>query len=139
MLVNKENIQALIPQRPPFVMIDELHTASESGFTSQFTIEDSNLFIENGQLSESAVVENIAQTCAAGFGYVGQQKGEGAGKIGFIGAVSRLTCEGEVEAGDIINTEVEILNTFDNIHLAQGTAKNNKGFVLSCQLKIVLA
>ena len=139
MLVNKENIQVLIPQRPPFVMIDELHAASEKGFKSQFTIDDTNIFVEDGLLSESAIIENIAQTCAAGFGYVGQQNGEGAGKIGFIGAVSRLTREGEIETGDIITTEVEILNTFDNIHLAQGTAKNNKGFTLSCQLKIVLA
>lgn len=139
MLINKENITNFLPQRPPFVMIDELLTANENGFTSHFKVLDSNLFHTNGTLSESAVVENIAQTCAAGFGYVGCQSGGEAGRIGFIGAITRLTNFSSASLGDIIETKIEVLNTFENIHLVQGTATANGTKLLECQMKIVLA
>lgn len=139
MLINKENITSYLPQRPPFVMIDELITANEKGFESQFKVVDSNLFESNGTLSESAVVENIAQTCAAGFGYVGSQSGGEAGRLGFIGAITRLTNFSPAIVGDVIETKIEVLNTFENIHLVQGTASANGIKLLECQMKIVLA
>ncbi|MDX2361705.1 MAG: hypothetical protein QNK23_12930 [Crocinitomicaceae bacterium] len=139
MLIEKENITRFIPQRAPFVMIDSLASADEKGFESAFTIEDDNIFLENDVLSESAVVENIAQTCAAGFGYVNSLKGEGEGQLGFIGAVSRLTVESLPENGATIETKIEILNTFDAIHLVQGSAYVGDQKLLECQMKIVIA
>ncbi|MEJ6584168.1 MAG: hypothetical protein QNL61_08250 [Crocinitomicaceae bacterium] len=139
MLINKENIQTYLPQRPPFVMIDELINATETSFESAFEVVESNLFIENGILSESALVENVAQTCAAGFGYVGSQNGEEAGKLGFIGAVSRLKVTGLPKTGAKLATKIEILNTFDAIHLIQGTVYENDAELLTCQMKIVIA
>ena len=139
MLINKENIQTYIPQRAPFVMIDALINASETKFESQFEIQPDNLFIENGILSESALVENVAQTCAAGFGYVGSQNGEEAGKLGFIGAVSKLKVEGLPKTGEQLSTKIEILNTFDAIHLIEGTVFSNEKKLMTCQMKIVVA
>ena len=139
MLIEKENITRFIPQRSPFVMIDNLISANEIGFESSFEIVDANIFLENEVLSESALVENIAQTCAAGFGYINSLKGEGEGQLGFIGAVSRLTVENLPNNGATISTKVEILNTFDNIHLIQGSAFANDQKLIECQMKIVLA
>ena len=139
MLIDKEHITRYLPQRPPFVMIDELHSADENGFKSAFQVSENNLFLANAILSESALVENIAQTCAAGFGYVGSQKGEEAGRLGFIGAVSRLQVFELPQLSDLIETEIQIVSSFDSIHLVQGTARKNGKSLLECQLKIVLA
>lgn len=139
MLIDKEHITQFLPQRPPFVMVDALLSADESGFKSTFAVAEDNLFLEDSILSESALVENIAQTCAAGFGYVGSQKGEEAGRLGFIGAVSRLQVHALPQLGDQIETEIEIVSSFDTIHLVQGTARKNGNPLLECQLKIVLA
>jgi len=139
MLIKKEDILQFIPQRTPFVMIDSLKLADETGFTSVFKIQADNIFLEDGWLSESALIENIAQTCAAGFGYMNSQKGEKAGGLGFIGAVSRLKLKAIPQQGDQIDTKIKILNTFDNIHLVQGTALKGVEELLDCQLKIVLA
>ena len=138
MLINKENIQTYIPQRAPFVMIDALLLADEKNFESQFEIQADNIFIENGILSESAMVENVAQTCAAGFGYVGSQNGEEAGKLGFIGAVSKLTVKYLPKTSETLTTKIEILNTFDAIHLIEGTVFSNNKELMSCQMKIVV-
>jgi len=139
MLANKDSITRFIPQRAPFVMIDELVSATEEGFETRFEIAADNLFLEDGILSESSLVENIAQTCAAGFGYVNAQAGKGEGQLGFIGAVSRLTVSGTAKLGDNIETKVSVLNSFDAIHLIEGVATCNESELVRCQLKIVIA
>lgn len=139
MLISKDNITSFIPQRAPFIMIDELVTADEKGFTSNFEITEENIFIEDNVLSESALVENIAQTCAAGFGYVNSLKEDSEPQLGFIGAVSRLSVLDNTETNAKLNTQVEILNTFDSIHLIQGAVYQNDKKLIECQMKIVLA
>lgn len=139
MRINKEDITRYIPQRPPFVMIDSLIDADEKGFESRFEVAPSNLFLNDGVLSESSVIENIAQTCAAGFGYVNSQKGAGEGQLGFIGAISRLKVHALPKLNDVIETKITVLNTFDAIHLIEGVASINNQPVLECQMKIVIA
>lgn len=139
MLINKENITSIIPQKAPFVMIDSLLSADQSGFESQFRIEKSNLFLENESLSESALIENIAQTCAAGFGYLNSLEAEGEPKIGFIGAVTQVQNMHYAQLNDLIETKVQIISSFDTIHLIEGIATANGTALLSCQMKIVLA
>lgn len=139
MLINKEQITSIIPQKAPFVMIDSLVTAGQDGFQSTFAIASDNLFLENSVLSESALIENIAQTCAAGFGYLNSLEEEGEPKIGFIGAVTQVRIQNQAKLNDQIETSVQILSTFDTIHLIEGTATSNGEVLLSCQMKIVLA
>lgn len=139
MLINKENITSIIPQRAPFVMIDSLLDANEGGFHTQFRITPDNLFLENGILSESSLIENIAQTCAAGFGYLNSLVEGGEPKLGFIGAVTHVKVEKAAKQDDLIETSVQVLSTFDTIHLVEGTAKANGEVLVTCQMKIVLA
>lgn len=139
MLINKENITSIIPQRAPFVMIDSLLNANETGFNTNFEITAENLFLENGILSESSLIENIAQTCAAGFGYLNSLIEGGEPKLGFIGAVTQVQVENNAKLNDLIETSVQILSTFDTIHLVEGVAKSNGQVLLTCQMKIVLA
>ena len=61
MLIDKSEIQELLPQRAPFVMVDNLLFASTEKFETSFLIERDNLFVNDEMLSESAVIENIAQ------------------------------------------------------------------------------
>lgn len=139
MLISKENIKTFIPQREPFIMIDGLISANEEGFKSTFEIQTDTIFLENGELSESALVENIAQTCAAGFGYLGSLNGEGEARIGFIGAVSRLEVIATSKEHDQIETTVTIMNSFENIHLIEGVATCKGKELVKCQMKIVQA
>lgn len=139
MLVKKENIQGLIPQRPPFVMIDNLISADETGFTSNFELTEEVLLREGAIVSESTITEHVAQTCAAGFGYLGQKEEEGEPKIGYIGAVTKLKVHQLPQLGDVLETKVVILQNFENIHLIQGNVMVNNTEIFSCQMKIVLA
>ena len=69
MEARKENIKFLIPHREPFIMIDNLTDVSPTKFESIFFVCSDNIFVRNEILQEPALIENIAQTCAAGFGF----------------------------------------------------------------------
>ncbi len=139
MKIEKANIKKYIPQREPFIMIDSLKDASDEGFASEFEIVETNCLLINNVLSESALVENIAQTCAAGFGYLNSLLEDAEPRLGFIGAVTKLSNFQSAHVNQKINTTVSILNTFENIHLIQGTCFADEVKLLECQMKIVLA
>ena len=64
-----DDILQFIPQRHPFVMVDELLYADEEKATANFTVTTENIFCEDGFFSEAGLLENIAQTVAAANGY----------------------------------------------------------------------
>lgn len=138
MLIAKEDITRFIPQRAPFVMLDELVEGNADGFKTRFLVQEDNLLLQNGVLSESAVLEHIAQSCAAGFGFV-NSGGDGEDRKGFIGAITRVEVFFLPKLGDLIETEITLLSSFEQINLVQGVAMINGITCLSCQLKIVLS
>ena len=63
-----DNILDFIPQRHPFVMVDELVSVDDSRTVSSFYITQHTLFSESGEFYEAGLIENMAQTVAAGAG-----------------------------------------------------------------------
>ena len=55
-----------IPQRAPFIMIDNLTDATPEKFKTDFLVLHDNIFVEDGILREFALIENIAQSSSAG-------------------------------------------------------------------------
>ena len=86
-LVN--NIETVIPQRMPFVMISELIHSDDSTSTSTFEVKSDNIFLKDRHLQEPALVENIAQTAAARAGYMASQEQRPVA-IGYIAAIQNL-------------------------------------------------
>lgn len=137
MLLTKENITKIIPQQFPFVMVDNLVSADEKEFKSTFKVEENNLFFKDGKLQEPALIENIAQTVAAGFGYVDKQGG-GKPKIGFIGGISKLVVHSLPSLNKTIETSVTQLHQFENIYLIKGENFCDGGLLVECEMKIVI-
>ena len=137
MLLTKENITKIIPQQFPFVMVDNLVSADEKGFKSTFKVEESNLFFKDGKLQEPALIENIAQTVAAGFGYIDREAG-GKPKIGFIGGISKLKIHALPLLNKTIETSVTHLHQFENIYLIKGENYCDGKLLVECEIKIVV-
>jgi predicted hotdog family 3-hydroxylacyl-ACP dehydratase len=137
MLLTKENITEVIPQQAPFVMVDNLVSADEKIFESTFIATNDNIFLEKEDLQEPALIENIAQTVAAGFGYIGHQAG-GKPKIGFIGAISKLKVHHLPKVNTEINTIVTHLHQFENVHLVRGENYAADKLLVECEMKIVV-
>ncbi len=139
MIISKENITSIIPQRDPFIMIDQLMHSDEHGFVTTFEVTQGNLFLQDGKLSESALIENVAQSCAAGFGYLGSQQGDKEPRIGFIGAITKCHAISPAFLGYQLTTKISIIQSFEQIHLVQGEVFHENEKLLACQMKIVLA
>ncbi|MES2629667.1 MAG: hypothetical protein V4616_11920, partial [Bacteroidota bacterium] len=126
-----------IPHRAPFVMVGDLLEATPERIRSRFTVFPDNILCENGTFSEAGLIENIAQTCAAGFGYLDRQQG-GAVKLGFIGAISKLTLFQLPATGSVLDTTAETITRFQNVILVKGTSTALGAILLECEMKIVV-
>ena len=134
-MISQTNILPFIPQRDPFVMIDELIACEEQSARTIFHIRADNLFVKNGILTEPALVENIAQTAAVRIGYICKQENK-AVPIGYIAAVQNLMITGLPKTGDILETEIVIKNQVMNVTIITGTTHVNNKMIASCEMKI---
>lgn len=132
------DILKYIPQRAPFVMISALELCDEQGATTSFEVASDNIFVQNGLLGEPALVENIAQTCAARIGYICKQQNKEV-PIGFIGAVQQLNINKLPNVGDILKTSVTIKNQIFNATIVEGSIEVDGEPVASCEMRIFIA
>lgn len=132
-----ENIQDLIPQRPPFVMVDKVISYSETGFTTGFSIKADNIFTENGLFKEPGLVENIAQTAAARAGYVSKAENKPV-LVGYIGAVNNLEIFSLPQTGDELITEITIENQIFDVTLISGKITCHNETIVQCKMKIFI-
>jgi predicted hotdog family 3-hydroxylacyl-ACP dehydratase len=138
MMIPETKILAFIPQRAPFVMIDELIACDGTSATSLMEVRQDNLFVRNGVLMEPALVENIAQTAAARIGYICNQENK-AVPVGYIAAVQNLVIKKLPKTGDLLETEIVITNQVLNVTIISGKVKVNDAIAASCEMKIFIA
>ena len=138
MIVTKENIQSLIPQRPPFVMIDELVYSDEKSSRTSLLITNDNLFVVNGELREPGLLENIAQTAAARAGHDAVTENKPV-KVGYIGAVKNFEVFKLPVLNDRIETEITVEDQVFGATLITGITKCNDELIARCEMKIFIS
>ena len=135
MLVIQHDILSVIPQRPPFVMVDDLIDINDTGIYTSFLITDDNVLIDDGKLTEAGLMENMAQTAAAGAGYAAQKNGD-AVPVGYIGAVKNLEIFSLPAIGDVINTRVTIIINVFEVTIIAGEIMCGDNLIAKCEMKI---
>ncbi|HVD96899.1 MAG TPA: hypothetical protein VNB90_01765 [Cytophagaceae bacterium] len=131
------DITSLIPQKPPFVMVDKIIFSDETKTTSTFLIREENIFCENGSFREPGMIENIAQTVAAGRGYEGV-KAQKAPQIGFIGSVKFLKIHFFPKLNTEITTTIEILSQVLNFTSVSGKIISEGQVAAECELVVAV-
>lgn len=136
--IQKYEIEELIPQRRPFVMVDSLVECVEKVSMSVFEIKRDNLFCnKEGEFSEAGLVENIAQTCAARIGYMALEKGDKV-RIGVIGAVNKMSIERKPVVGELLETKIEVEEEVFNLTLVNAEISCDNKVIATCKMKIAL-
>lgn len=130
-----DNILSLIPQKPPFVMVDTLLYADETITKSNFTIRAENVLVKNNEFQESGLMENIAQTAALRAGYMAAEEGTEV-KPGFIGSVKDFEVFKLPKVGDQLITEIVVENQVFNVTIFSGKAWCNEQLMASCEMKV---
>lgn len=136
--IRKIDILELIPQRPPFIMVDCLTHFDKINTISEFVVRKDNLFIANGRLMASGLIENIAQTCAARIGYVNRMNNEVV-KIGFIGAIRNLKIHRTPEIGETLQTSIIVKEEIFQMTLVDAVVKSGEETIVEAEMKIALS
>lgn len=131
-------ILQLIPQRPPFVLVDRVVSFDHTTTTTEFSVRTDCILVEDGVLSADGLVENVAQTCAVRMGCVNHVHHESI-KLGFIGAVRnmsffRLPCIGEV-----LTTSIVVREEVFNMTLVDAQVRSGNELLATAEMKIALS
>jgi predicted hotdog family 3-hydroxylacyl-ACP dehydratase len=124
-----------IPQKSPFVMVDELLFADGKTAATSFKIDEKNIFVNDGVFSTSGMVESMAQTAAAATGYSFKKVNKDV-PVGYIGAVQNLQVSDWPPVGSVINIELTLVTKILQVSLVTGTVKLNNRLIASCEMKI---
>ena len=130
-------LKELIPQRPPFVMIDKLLSCDMVVTTTELEVREDNIFVADSRLTAEGLMENIAQTCAARMGYINLSRGEKV-KLGVIGAVNSYEIFQTPKVGERIVTMIEVLEEMFQITLVKAVVKCGEKIMAEANMKIAI-
>ena len=116
-------------------MVDKLLFADEKKSCCIFKIQEGNIFVEHGFYSTPGMVESMAQTAAAGTGYLFKEEKKPV-PVGFIGSVQNLEVTDWPPANAEITMEINLLTNILQVSLVSGLVKYGERIMASCEMKI---
>lgn len=138
MIADKEAVKKLIPQKAPFIMVDELVAYSVDNLMANFTVVKDNIFTQNNLFVESGIIENMAQSVALHTGYQFFLLNKPA-PTGYIGAIKKIEIKRLPKLKEILNTSVVILHEFMGVTLVDIEVNIEGEQIAKGQMKTVLA
>lgn len=136
--LEKEMVENLLPQKFPFVMVDAMHSYTETSLVSGLKIQSDNIFAVENTFLEAGLIEHMAQSVALHTGYQFFLKNEIA-PTGYIGSIKEIEIKKLPKVNDNIQSEVTILQEFAGITLVDIVTTLNNEEIARGQMKTVLA
>lgn len=123
-MLNKEEIKKIIPQREPFLMIDEIeeYTPGESAIAYKYVDQEEHYFKGhfpgNPIMPGVLIVEALAQTGAVAI----LSEKENKGKNALFGGIDKLRFKKTVLPGDKLKLEVKIIKRKGPVGIGEAIA-----------------
>ncbi len=137
MRLKGKDIERLIPQRNPIMMLDEFETTAENVAQTALYVRADNLFMHpDGTLAETGLIEHIAQSAAALAGL--QSNLDDQPHIGLMGEIKHFKCYRRPTIGDVVHTVIEFGFSFNNVALVKGLCLIDDEEIASANLKIFM-
>jgi predicted hotdog family 3-hydroxylacyl-ACP dehydratase len=130
-------ITSLIPQRPPFVMVDRVLTCEKAEAVTEFVVREDNIFLDDMVLAPAGIMENMTQSCAARMGCINREQKDSI-KIGFIGNIRNCAIIRQPRCHETLHTYIEIVEEVLNLTRAHVTTKVGDDIIASAILTIAL-
>lgn len=115
--ISNIDVAKFLPHREPMLMVSSVVEIDENSVTTEFRIPINCIFLKNGFLSESGLIENAAQAAS---GIVGQTffdksdtEGKGNKVVGYISAIKKVEIFQLPKADDTIITKAKLISRFD--------------------------
>jgi len=137
-ITHSSELAALIPQKPPIVMVDKLLHFSENKVASGLRVTADNIFTSDYRFTEPGLVENMAQTIALYTGYQFFLKNEPA-PVGYIGAIKKVHIHSLPKVGDELVTTAYILHEIMGVTLVEVKVELDGVKVAYAEMKTVIS
>lgn len=138
------DIRSLLPQGPPFIMVDRLLGSDGKVTRTSFVVAAGNPLVENGRLSAAGLIENLAQTAAAGAGWdIVKRPGELAPEAsegprsGAVVSIDRLEILDMPAVGKELLTEVSVTSQVGDIIVISGKISCGQSVIAVGEMKIL--
>ncbi|TDO83800.1 3-hydroxymyristoyl/3-hydroxydecanoyl-(acyl carrier protein) dehydratase [Flavobacterium chryseum] len=138
LLLEKNAVENLLPQKFPFVMVDKMYSFTEASLVSGLQIQEDNIFFDNNTFLEAGLIEHMAQSVALHTGYEFFLRKETA-PTGYIGSIKEIEIKRLPKINDTIQSTVTILQEFAGITLVNIVTTLNNEEIATGQMKTVLA
>lgn len=132
------DVHTLLPQQEPFVMVSTLAHFDETTTATETLVRPDNLFVDNGVLRTTGMIENIAQTCAARIGYYNKYILKAGVQIGVIGAVRKMKVSGHPHVGQQFWTTVTVVEELLGMTLANAEITCEGKTLATAQIKLAV-
>lgn len=139
-MLNKEEIKNIIPQRDPFLMIDEVeeYVPGESAIAYKNVNEQEwyfkGHFPGNPIMPGVLIVESLAQTGAVAILSMDENKGKNA----LFGGIDKMKFKRKVVPGDRLKLEVKIIKRKGPIGVGEAIATIDEKIVAKGELTFAL-
>lgn len=123
-MLNKEEIKNIIPQREPFLMIDEVETYIPGQSATAYKYVDEKEYYFKGHFPGNPImpgvliVESLAQTGAVAILSMEENKGKNA----LFGGIDKIRFKKQVTPGDTLKLEVKIIKRKGPIGIGEAIA-----------------
>ncbi|KQY92080.1 hydroxymyristoyl-ACP dehydratase [Paenibacillus sp. Root52] len=140
-MLDSKQIQAIIPHRPPFLLVDkivEMEEGKRAVGLKNVTINEPHFlghFPEYPVMPGVLITEALAQVGAAAMLSIESNKG----KIGFLAGLDNFRFRGQVVPGDTLMLEVEITRLKGSIGKGKATARVEDKIVAEGEIMFALS
>lgn len=128
---------ALLPHRPPFLMLDTLDSAAPDAAQGTLTVRPDNPLVDaDGRLEPVAYAEIMAQCFAAAAGamHAGQPP-----RLGYLAGLRDMRVVGAAHIGDKLTARVRVMAVLGGIHVLEGDVRRDDAILAHGQVKIYVA
>ncbi len=124
-----------IPHRPPMALVVSLDRADGEGGTATAVVrEDSPFAMPDGQVEPVALLEAMAQACAAWGGARAAASGDGPA-VAFLAGVRSFEADGPAVCGDPMEIEVSFVRSFAGFTLFEAALSQHGRELARASLK----
>lgn len=131
----KVRAEEVIPQRKPFILIDELFFCDAEVSETEFTIPAESIFTAGGLFETAGLIENMAQTAVARIGYLARFVNGASVTVGYIGNVHNLKVYRRPGVGEVLHTTVTLKNEIAGIALSEAVIRIGGETIAEATLK----
>lgn len=139
-MLNKEEIKKIIPQREPFLMIDEVEEFVPGESATAYKYVDKNEWYFKGHFPGNPIMpgvlitESLAQTGAVAILSMEENKGKNA----LFGGIDKMKFKKMVVPGDVLKLEVKIIKKKGPVGIGEAIATVNGKIAAKGELTFAL-